>query len=274
MKNIKQDFEKNRFKYIAGIAIVAILVFVIASIAHGFSINAFGPEENSQPEQEQPVEGDTPKKEESKLSQEQVTAKAMYSPEILEFISLLEANTWTANNETKSIVFSNGVTFKERSSSSENETHYTITALDIAKSTDGANTTYTSAINTGKESFIMTCTATTAGNGIGMSVTSSAFNLSKSYARSTAALTFAIEGMTDKMDTLIGNTTPALTEQLREYCALTYPTASKATWDKTATVDWEYNTVGFSVKLDNSSKTQVALTYHMDTKIFDIGGVK
>lgn len=209
------------------------------------------------------------------------TQKALadaYGDKEREFVGFLQASVWTADKEGKRLEFGEfSFTEIEGAATGSAAVPFAISALtQSSEEGSGAVVERTlAAMQTAASSKMIELQKVTDKDGnTTYSVTSEAFKAAKTYVRAEAASEFALEGVDGEFSTMIGGQQGELEGLLRELCATSYPTASKAVWDKRAVCDWDGGTVTFSVALNNDKKSQVGVVYSMEEKTFAIDAIK
>ena len=89
------------------------------------------------------------------------------------------------------------------------------------------------------------------------------------YVRTQAAGTFDIDGISEDMSALLGDSRSIIEDFLREQCALYYPTAVEAECNGILTADFNANEyrVDFSLKdTEDQQLTGITVVYHLSTK--------
>ncbi len=62
---------------------------------------------------------------------------------------------------------------------------------------------------------------------------------------------------------VLHGTADQLQRTLEDHCALAYPTASRATWDRTLEANWNKGIVHLGFTLDNAARTRVGVDYDL-----------
>lgn len=252
-------------------ALLAFLIFIGLSVGRCTEVHAPVAEQAAQAE-------NAPQQTQAALSPEQEALYNAYNDETHAFLDLLCANIWTAGNDQKALHFSDKG-FKETDGGKENEGSFAVSALETASETEsGVNgesttvTTYSAALLTDGGTKLLTLRQfnDNAGQGSSASVTSSAFQFSESYVLSEAASGVSVTGLGSGFDNLIDGKSDELSKAVQDYCSSRYPTASTAAWSSTATVDYANGNISTSFELDNDAKTVVWVTYHPDSKTFEV----
>lgn len=285
VKSVLKVFQENRLLTI--VLLVILVGFVAFTVARCSAVNAPVVEQPDSEVAEQPSETDNDKLiyEGGDLSEEQKAVRTSYSADTLDVIALLKANVWTASGDTTSLSFTDE-DYSEASSGTKRRTvPYIVTAIsgslesNIEKTQAGSTVgRATLAIETPSGTHLVELTRTTDVKGISSwMITSDAFTQAKSYVRAGAATNFTIvvpESDQPTLEDLFSDKLSVLEAQMRDYCGLYYPSASKATWTRNAVIDMAAATVSTSFKLDNQSNTQITVVFNTATQTFDVGTVR
>ncbi len=202
-----------------------------------------------------------------------------YTDEEKDFIVFLSANIWTADKETRRLVFSE-YSFKETKDAEEGaSTSFAISALTKTTETESGATIEitTAALQTSTSSKLIELQKVTDKEGrVTYSLTSETFRGARTYVRTAGAANFTLKGVENFPAFLevIGQNQTELEEALKNYVAVTYPSAARATFEGRALIDWSANTVTFSVVLNNESNTQLNVVYHAEEKFFSVGELR
>lgn len=290
MKTI-EDFKAlpNKRQASIGMSLAILVLLIVISLGATVVQNAYldatssgkpAEDEASKSENEAADQG---KEQEAKQGYDALSAgqKALadaYTDDERKFVEFLSASVWTADKEGKRLEFGDH-SFREIEGGSDKATDipFVISALTKTKEeASGAVIERTqAAVQTPSSSKMLEMQAVTDINGsTTYSVTSEVFKAAKTYVRGEAAQEFELKGIEGELSAVIGGSQGELERQLKEYCAVSYPTASVAAWDKRAVSDWNNGTVAFSVVLDNEKKSQVGVTYSMQEKTFAIDAIR
>lgn len=264
----------TRVKIALGIVVAAFVALVAARAL-------MVPGESQEPAEDAPgaeqVAQDPPD-EGPALTDRQRRLIAGYDQATLDLIATLEASTWTTGNEASTLSFEDG-TYTERNASGDVErtVAYAIEAVKTTVANDSGATInrQTIVLDDGEGTEVISYDAVTSPTGdVSYTVSSDDFELSSAYLRAEPSEGVAVLGLDEAMAELIGGKTDELAEEMASYCALNYPTATSATFNNTATIDWDARTVSFSLMLDTRSRIDVPVTYSQDTSEFTIGRSK
>lgn len=210
-----------------------------------------------------------------KLTAEQKSAIGGYGEDQEKVLSLLKASVWVADGGSSSLRFGDNSVIYAKGEKTSSQT-FAIASVDEGQEISGSDAkieTTICAILTDDGSHIMTISKSTSSIGtIEYSVSSDAFTGSKTpFARQNAATSFTVTGMNAQIEALLGGHDDEAREQIKEYAAVYYPTASEAAWSKYAQLDWEDNTLVTSFSLNTKSTANVVLTYDMANQTVSVG---
>lgn len=250
-------------------AAIVLAAFVGLTAVRCSAVHAPGEDESAQ-QQEQQAEQDLG----PHVSEEQQALIDAYDDEAAELVSLLAANSWTAQDEQKSLAFTENA-FTESDGTSNASTEHTFAISSVEKTTSravGANgevqeeTTYQTAILTDQGTQLLTVRQVgLSGTQPQIAVTSNAFEFSDSYLLSHSAESMAVSGINEQFTDLLGGSSEKLKSALVEHCSRFYPTAKNAQWAALASIDWEAGSITTSFDLDNAAKTTVTAVVDMET---------
>lgn len=235
------------------------------------------PQEGEQPAQE----GQAQDEPASRLTQRQQEAAAAAGEEAAELAALLSSNTWTASRGAASIAFDGEAWTESRDGRTAQRT-YAICGVESAESVEeGANgerarvttSSATLMLDDGTYAILRLRASDAAGaGGPGASVASEAFELCASYVRDRAATGLEVEGLNDEAAMVLHGTADQLQRTLEDHCALAYPTASRATWDRTLEANWNKGIVHLGFTLDNAARTRVGVDYDLAAGAYMVSG--
>ena len=179
-----------------------------------------------------------------------------YDDDTKAFIETLSASVWSANNGTDTLQFT-GHTYTETVNGKATEHTYAVTRLE--KGTDTAGMEIDTAVfetDTGTHVVRYTCQTGTGEVDPVQDIT--------------------VEGLNDEITALLGGA-DNLTSELSKWCAAYYPTASTATWNGTATINYNENTITTAFTLavadttPGSGTATVSATYHRAEGTYEFG---
>lgn len=270
MDNAKNFIREHKKQ--ALIALFLVIVFVGCSAVSAVNVAQQRAQEDisqEQPERkdndgsEQPADGET----DISLTDEQQEAIDGYDDDTKAFIDTLAASVWSANGGKNTLRFSEDNTYTE-TANGESQTHG-FAILRLERGGDDAGAEVSTAVfetDTGTHVVTYTYLTGTAADGSGM-VTStlssnSMFTLKGSnYERTDTVKSVTIKGLNSEMTTLFGDDIDKLTDDLSAWCATNYPTATEATWNQAAIIDYETGTVSTNFTLNTESATDIAVIY-------------
>ena len=162
-------------------------------------------------------------------------------------------------------------------------TEHTYAVTRLEKGTDTAGMEIDTAVfetDTGTHVVRYTCQTGTGEVTDTLSATLSsgtAFQLQDTdYVRQDPVQDITVEGLNDEITALLGGT-DNLTSELSKWCAAYYPTASTATWNGTATINYNENTITTAFTLavadtaPGSGTATVSATYHRAEGTYEFG---
>lgn len=276
--------KKNRIAAIA--AAVVVLAFVGLSVMRCTAVHAPEPvQEQGESQDGERQEGASPAADgegsPEALPADIAAIRSAYDEETREVDAFLAANAWTSAGDASTLSFADSRLLEEKPGQQSVSAPYAIAALsrDNAqeKTQAGATIKRTSiAVKTPERTHLLLLTETTdpAGGVSWIIASDTAFKHARAYNRAAASAAFSVEGLSAEAVAMFGNDMNAITSKLNDYCAQYFPTASRATWTAQATIDWAEGVADTSFTLDNSSKTQITLTYRMDGQSLEVGKVR
>lgn len=280
MNALKNLYSKH--KRASLFALFALIVFVGCSAVSAVNVAQKRAQESS-PQTEQStteqveVDGTTSGDsgmEDVKLTESQESAIDSYDDETKALIETLSASVWSANGGRNVIRFYDDQ-FVETSGGKSIRHSYAITRLEKNADTSGAEVD-SIVFETDDGTHIVTYSQLTgtSSNGTGKITStlssSTMFSLKGTdYERVDAVEKITIKGLNSEMTDIFGGDTTDLTDELSAWCAVNYPTATEATWENIAIIDYDSNTVSTNFTLNTETKISIAALYHTDTGTFD-----
>lgn len=262
------------------IALFLLIVFVGCSAVSAVNVAQHRAQEAAeQTEQAQKDDkGDTSSKEaDVPLTDEQKKAIDNYDDDTKKFIDTLSASVWSADGGKDTLRFSDN-SYTE-TANGKTETHsYAILRLERGMDTAGSEVS-TAVFETDTGTHVVTYTnlsgAKPEDSGkVSSSLSSnSMFTLKGSnYERKDSVEAISIKGLNSEIVKLLGDDTEKLTSELSKWCAVTYPTATEATWEKAVVIDYETGVVSTNFTLNIENPVSIAVTYNRSdgTYAFDI----
>lgn len=191
-----------------------------------------------------------------------------YSSAERELQDLLNAKIWSSS-DTDSARFYDGLAVFTKSG--KQETHsFLIKALGEKESSSSAQnaprTSQPVSVEIDGDAAVMLVrqTLTSDGGIASTSISSDALPGGNSeMAASQPVEKFTISGFTENDASRLGVDPAKVTDALADYCSQRYPTAVSATWDGTATSDYQAETLSIPFTLTNKSKTSLTVTWDM-----------
>lgn len=195
-----------------------------------------------------------------------------------EVVALLSANVWADESGTGTLTFS-GSGFTEAKEGYGEETRtFAVSALKqerIEGAAAGEYTDrYTLSADVDGSDVIMTLERPHPASGAEQPwrISSDGFALASSYLRVEAAGELEVVGVEGDVVGLLGGeeNVAAMEGMLRDVAAQSYPTASSATWDGKASVDYSQGTVTLSFSLDNQARTKLGVLHPLGSDAFEL----
>ena len=277
MRNIKKMLREHRKA--AVIAALVLILFTAGSVVNAVHVAHDRTQSSSAQSQEETPNKDSKTseqndKDDTKLTEAQRKAAAAYDDDTKTLIATLKASVWSANGGKDTLRFS-GTSYTENAGGKSESHTYAVTRADAESDTSGAQTT-TIVFLTDDGTHIATLrTQTGTGADDGKAITStlsskSMFTLKDSpYERADAAKAISVTGLNEDMTRLMGGDKNALTDALSRWCATNYPTATEASWDETAVIDYKEGIVSTNFTLNTENTVTIAATYRTATGTFE-----
>lgn len=191
---------------------------------------------------------------------------------------LLQANLWTTQASSSQAHFADNSITESQTGQSDKIKPFVIASLKHEKISEGGAgyiQKYTGSVDIGDKDSIFTLSQTCSASGVEQPwvLECDAFDYATRYVLSQAATDLQIIGINDGVTLLLGNSdnVARMCQQLTEYCSRKYPTASVATWDKSALIDYVQNTLMLTFELNNQSKTKIQVMCELGGATFEIG---
>lgn len=256
------------------IALFLLIVFVGCSTVSAVNVAQHRAQETAEqaaPKQE--THTDVEKDADVTLTDTQKKAIDAYDADTEAFIDTLSASVWSADGGRNTLRFS-GNAYTE-TMDGQSETHsYAILRLERGRDTAGAEVS-TAVFETDTGTHVvnymnLTGSAADGSGKVASSLTSNSMFALKgsSYERIDAVEAITIKGLNSEMTKLLGDDTDKLTDAISKWCATSYPTATEATWEKAAVIDYEAGIISTNFTLNTERPVSVAATYHLDTGDF------
>lgn len=252
------------------IALFLLIVFVGCSAVSAVNVAQHRAQEAAeQTEQAQKDDkGDTSSKEaDVPLTDEQKKAIDNYDGDTKKFIDTLSASVWSTDGGKDTLRFSDN-SYTE-TANGKTETHsYAILRLERGMDTAGSEVS-TAVFETDTGTHVVTYTNLSGvkpddSGKVSSSLSSnSMFTLKGSnYERKDSVEAISIKGLNSEIVKLLGDDTEKLTSELSKWCAVTYPTATEATWEKAVVIDYETGVVSTNFTLNIENPVSIAVTYN------------
>lgn len=228
--------------------------------------------------QEQPVGGQEEQEQQDgtavPLTDSQSAAIEAYDDATRDFVSTLSSSVWSANGGRYTLRFEDDQ-YTETVDGETTQHSYAILRLD-SRMDDAGNDTATAAVETDTGTHVLTYANTTGTSSNGTSqvtstlASSSMFALKDvSYERADAVESITVKGLNSEVTNLIGGSPDELTSELSQWCAVHYPTATEATWNQVASIDWENGVITTGFTLNGESAVSLTVVYLMETGAFE-----
>lgn len=282
MRNIRKIIREHRRAAIVALLVVVLFVAGSAASAIRVSNDRSHPRGEVRTEQTErsnrapsgAKDGANGKKDGPTLTSDQRKAVAAYDDDTKALVDTLRASVWTAEGGKANLRFK--ATSYTESANGKAETHsYAIARIAKTSDTSGAQTdTIVFLTDTGTHiATLQTLTGTGAGDATDIKSTlasSTMFTLtSGGYERAAAARSITVKGLNGDIAKLLGGNTDGLTDALSRWCASYYPTATEATWEPSAVIDYKAGTVSTNFTLNTETPVRIAATYRMAEGTFE-----
>lgn len=275
--------KKSKSKAIAAVVLIVCLGLVVArctAIHSPVAEDAPVTEAEAAAEQEAADEAAGPEVQEVELTERQQELIGAYDAQTTELIEFLRANSWQTSDSQRTVQFSDK-TFIETDLAAETVSNPVTFAISARNSSVQASPDATTELTTvvlecgdGK-TRMMTLGKTTELDGTVRYVLSSQdFTVASSYLRYDRAENVEVDGMTETMKSFIGEDTVGLEHALTEYCATYCPSAQRAFWEQSVTLDDAAGTVSFAVMLDSADSPSISVVYNRADGTFEVGRIR
>lgn len=221
--------------------------------------------------QQATVEGD------ATLSDSQRSLVDSYDERTRKLVQTLAASVWSANNGRNTLRFYEDGHYVETVGDTATAHPFAISAVDWGNNgSDTEMDTLAVETDTGTHllSYTLVISADAADAGKSAVSSSTMFSLKgTAYTRTDAAARIDVTGLNSEITAILGNETDLVT-QLSDWCSIHYPSATTATWSKSATIDWDAGIVvtSFAVSGDGGMQTtNVTVTYTSGTGQYEFG---
>lgn len=256
------------------LALFALIVFVGFSVTSAMNVAQHRAEGESI-EQVEPSNDKSPSSESSKdirLSDSQKEAIKGYDDKVKRLIETMSSSIWSDKSGTNTLRFYD--TYYVETINGDEKTHpYAITKVEYG--TNGADAEIDTVVfltDTGTHIATYTIALDVEGNSISTSTISSSSMFSKKdslYECTDPVKSITVKGLNSEMTGLFGGDVTKLTEDLSSWCASHFPTASEATWQKTAVIDYEKDIISTNFTLNTETPVSIAVTYSLSDKSYN-----
>lgn len=276
----------NEHKKAALIGLFIVIVFIGGSAVSAMNVaQRRAKEDPAQTEQQEQIDGQREDagadSENVKLSESQKDAIRAYDEDTEKFIDTLSASIWSAGGGRYTLRFSDD--HYVETVNGESTTHsFAISRID--DSSDGYGGTYCTAVfDTDTGTHIVTYMD---GKGSAVrdvdkepvneepSVVSTIQSASMfarkdmPYERIDSIEDITIKGLNSEMTELFGDDLDKLTKELSSWCAVHYPTATEATWEKSVIIDYDEGVLSTNFTLNTESTVPIAVNYKISDGTF------
>lgn len=256
------------------LALFALIVFVGFSVTSAMNV-AQRRAEGESIGQVEPSNDKSPSSESSKdirLSDSQKEAIKGYDDKVKRLIETMSSSIWSDKSGTNTLRFYD--TYYVETINGDEKTHpYAITKVEYG--TNGADAEIDTVVfltDTGTHIATYTIALDVEGNSISTSTISSSSMFSKKdslYECTDPVKSITVKGLNSEMTGLFGGDVTKLTEDLSSWCASHFPTASEATWQKTAVIDYEKDIISTNFTLNTETPVSIAVTYSLSDKSYN-----
>lgn len=256
------------------LALFALIVFVGFSVTSAMNV-AQRRAEGESIGQVEPSNDKSPSSESSKdirLSDSQKEAIKGYDDKVKRLIETMSSSIWSDKSGTNTLRFYD--TYYVETINGVEKTHpYAITKVEYG--TNGADAEIDTVVfltDTGTHIATYTIALDVEGNSISTSTISSSSMFSKKdslYECTDPVKSITVKGLNSEMTGLFGGDVTKLTEDLSSWCASHFPTASEATWQKTAVIDYEKDIISTNFTLNTETPVSIAVTYSLSDKSYN-----
>ena len=270
----------NEHKKAALIALFLLIVFI-----GGSAISAMNVAQHRAEQAQSNIKKDSPAETEEEdigkvaLTDAQQEAINGYDEETENFIRTLAASIWSTGGGKYTLRFSND-SYVETINGKSSVHSYAITRIDKTEDGYGGNY-YTAVVETdtgthilsyddGKGAAVRGTDTEKDTSTVVTTIRSASMFAQKdvSYERVEPVTDITIKGMNSDMTGLLDDSTDKLIEGLSSWCAVHYPTATEATWEKTAVIDYETGIISTNFTLNTETPASIAVTYNLSDKSY------
>lgn len=199
--------------------------------------------------------------EETALTESQRKLIESYDSKTRKLIETLRGGVWSASDGKYTVLFYDDH-YVETVNGEETSHPFAISACEVGN--NGSDTEVdTIALETDTGTYIVTYTLVKSADSESAgqaSISSAAFTLpGTAYQRSDAVGRIAVEGLNDEAESLLGDP-DAFADALSRWCSAHYPSASKATWSKSVTIDYDKGLVVTAFTLSDDDEDPASVT--------------
>lgn len=272
-------------KTVALVCLFLLIVFIGGSAMSAVNVAQMRAQQETPQAEEQEsgggqLDSGSPAQEESEnvaLTDAQSAAIDSYDGDTTDYIGTLSASVWSANGGRYTLRFYTDNQYTETVDGESTQHSYAILRLESGTD-DAGSETVTAVVETDTGTHILsysnlTGTAADGSDKVTSTLSSgSMFALKNaSYERADAVENISVKGLNSAVTSLIGGSPDELTAELSRWCAVHYPTATEATWNQVASIDWENGVVTTGFSLNGESTVNLTVIYNMDTGAFEFG---
>ena len=277
MDKIRSFMAEHRAAALA--AVFLLIVFVGGSSMSAVNVANHRAQEaaSQEGEQGQPAGGQEGQEQQDgsvSLTDSQSAAIENYDDATRDFISTLSSSVWSANSGRYTLRFENDQ-YTETVDGETTQHSYAILRLDGGMD-DAGNDVATVAVETDTGTHVLTYSNSTGTSADGATQVTSTLSSSSMFAlkdvpyeRADAVENITVKGLNSEVTNLVGGSPDELTVELSRWCAVHYPTATEATWNQVASIDWENGVISTGFTLNGESAVNLTVVYLMDSGAFE-----
>ena len=263
-------------KGIVKILAILIAIFCVVSIGVSSYTSTMKVQEQQEQQAKKKEKEKQIKNSSVKLKKDQQKTIDEYDDATAQFSALLSSNVWATYSGTgRTLYFTDSsiIIADPEADPSKVEKPFVIKGLSTEKVNVGEMknlTRYNCAYESDDDKTrVLTVDKNDDGTYFKMSIDVKKSGTNEEYVRTQAAGTFDIDGISEDMSALLGDSRSIIEDFLREQCALYYPTAVEAECNGILTADFNANEyrVDFSLKdTEDQQLTGITVVYHLSTK--------
>ena len=254
-------------KGIVKILAILIAIFCVVSIGVSSYTSTMKVQEQQEQQAKKKEKEKQIKNSSVKLKKDQQKTIDEYDDATAQFSALLSSNVWATYSGTgRTLYFTDSsiIIADPEADPSKVEKPFVIKGLSTEKVDVGEMKNLTR-----YKTRVLTVDKNDDGTYFKMSIDVKNSGTNEEYVRTQAAGTFDIDGISEDMSALLGDSRSIIEDFLREQCALYYPTAVEAECNGILTADFNANEyrVDFSLKdTEDQQLTGITVVYHLSTK--------